>query len=61
MVADITRLNVSESVSAEKQSDVKDHLAQSNEIDALLDKCFLQALHMTVKDKDLPLSGSILW
>ncbi|XP_020585725.1 eukaryotic translation initiation factor 2D [Phalaenopsis equestris] len=61
MAADIIRLNVSESVSAEVQNEVKDHLAQSNEIDSLLDKCLLQAFHMTVKDKDLPLSGSILW
>ncbi|KAI4331912.1 hypothetical protein L6164_016860 [Bauhinia variegata] len=30
-------------------------------IDSLLDKCLLQALHTTVKDKDLPLPGSTLW
>ncbi|KAL0909906.1 hypothetical protein M5K25_020815 [Dendrobium thyrsiflorum] len=61
MAADMTKLNVSVSVSAEEQNEVKGHVAQSNEIDALLDKCLLQALHTTVKDKDLPLSGSILW
>lgn len=31
------------------------------DVDLLLDKCLLQALHTTVKDTDLPLPGSILW
>lgn len=31
------------------------------EVDALLERCLLQALHTTVKDKDLPLAGSMLW
>ncbi len=31
------------------------------EMDALLDKCLLEALHVTVKDKDLPMPGSTLW
>ncbi|KAI4331910.1 hypothetical protein L6164_016858 [Bauhinia variegata] len=31
------------------------------DIDSLLDKCLLQALHTTVTDKDLPLPGSTLW
>lgn len=31
------------------------------DIDLLLDKCLLQALHTTVKDKDLPMPGSTLW
>lgn len=31
------------------------------DMDMLLDKCLLQALHTTVKDKDLPIPGSILW
>ncbi|KAK4285070.1 hypothetical protein QN277_001814 [Acacia crassicarpa] len=33
----------------------------SSDIDSLLDKCLLQALHTTVKDKDLPMPGSTLW
>ncbi|KAJ7541784.1 hypothetical protein O6H91_10G076500 [Diphasiastrum complanatum] len=32
-----------------------------DEMDNLLDKCLLQALHTTLKDKDLPMSGSTLW
>ncbi|EXC32473.1 Eukaryotic translation initiation factor 2D [Morus notabilis] len=31
------------------------------DVDMLLDKCLLQALHTTVKDKDLPMPGSTLW
>ncbi|KAI9071159.1 hypothetical protein K1719_046882 [Acacia pycnantha] len=33
----------------------------SADTDSLLDKCLLQALHTTVKDKDLPMPGSTLW
>ncbi|MBA0611992.1 hypothetical protein Godav_012640, partial [Gossypium davidsonii] len=31
------------------------------DIDSHLDRCLLQALHTTVKDKDLPMPGSTLW
>ncbi|KAL3845721.1 hypothetical protein ACJIZ3_003124 [Penstemon smallii] len=31
------------------------------DVDLLLDKCLLQALHTTVNDKDLPMPGSTLW
>ncbi|PIA55252.1 hypothetical protein AQUCO_00800166v1 [Aquilegia coerulea] len=37
------------------------HDLSSTEVDALLDKCLLQALHTTLKDKDLPIPGSTLW
>ncbi|KAK8948579.1 hypothetical protein KSP39_PZI006117 [Platanthera zijinensis] len=57
----ITRLNVSESGSAEEQNEAKEHRALPSEIDALLDKFLLQALHTSVKDNDLPLPGSTLW
>ncbi|KAL0456274.1 UNVERIFIED_CONTAM: Eukaryotic translation initiation factor 2D [Sesamum latifolium] len=44
------------------ESNVDDqHLLSVEDVDALLDKCLLQALHTTVKDKDLPMPGSILW
>ncbi|CAO2834422.1 unnamed protein product [Amaranthus hypochondriacus] len=33
----------------------------TEDVDVLLDKCLLQALHTTVKDKDLPMPGSTLW
>ncbi|KAJ9559726.1 hypothetical protein OSB04_004886 [Centaurea solstitialis] len=31
------------------------------DVDALLDKCLLQAFYTTLKDKDLPIAGSTLW
>lgn len=37
------------------------HSLSTADIDLLLDKCLLQALHTTVKDKDLPMPGSTLW
>lgn len=37
------------------------HNLSAADIDLLLDKCLLQALHTTVKDKDLPMPGSTLW
>ncbi|KAL8060040.1 hypothetical protein ABFX02_03G127400 [Erythranthe guttata] len=44
------------------ESNVDDQpLLSVEDVDTLLDKCLLQALHTTVKDKDLPIPGSILW
>lgn len=40
---------------------VEDQQLSVEDVDALLDKCLLQALHTTVKDKDLPMPGSTLW
>lgn len=37
------------------------HTLSAEDVDTLLDKCLLQALHTTVKDKDFPLPGSTLW
>lgn len=37
------------------------HPLTTEDVDALLDKCLLQALHTTVKDKDVPMPGSTLW
>ncbi|KAJ0085815.1 hypothetical protein Patl1_07118 [Pistacia atlantica] len=37
------------------------HVLSTEDVDAHLDKCLLQALHTTVKDKDLPIPGSTLW
>ncbi|RDX97928.1 Eukaryotic translation initiation factor 2D, partial [Mucuna pruriens] len=37
------------------------HTLSTADVDSLLDKCLLQALHTTVKDKDLPMPGSTLW
>lgn len=62
LAADLNGLEVSVHVSAEKLSVEKEQqVLSSEEIDSLLDKCLLQALHSTVKDKDLPMPGSTLW
>ncbi|XP_073305743.1 uncharacterized protein [Primulina huaijiensis] len=36
-------------------------LLSVEDVDSLMDKCLLQSLHATVKDKDLPMPGSTLW
>ncbi|KAI3984578.1 hypothetical protein MKX01_040455 [Papaver californicum] len=62
ITSDMSGLRVAENVSAEESNAEKDQQAlSSEEVDALLDKCLLQALHTTVKDKDLPIPGSTLW
>lgn len=33
----------------------------TEDVDLLLERCLMQALHTTVKDKDLPMPGSTLW
>lgn len=56
-------LKVSESTTEDdkNEEEKEEHVMTVEEIDALLDKCLLQALHTTVKDKDLPIPGSTLW
>ncbi|XP_068647755.1 uncharacterized protein [Aristolochia californica] len=59
---DIRNLKISDDISLEEPTDEKSQVHLSTEeIDALLDKCLLQALHTTVIDKDLPMSGSTFW
>ncbi|GMY07946.1 eukaryotic translation initiation factor 2D [Fagus crenata] len=52
-------LKVTDNVSSEESND--QHTLSTEDVDALLDKCLLQALHTTLKDKDLPMPGSTLW
>lgn len=62
VAANLSGLNVSGEVSTEEPNGEKEQQAlSSDEVDILLDKCLLQALHTTVKDKDLPMPGSTLW
>eukprot|EP01018_Ginkgo_biloba_P024480 Gb_22708 [translate_table: standard] len=62
IVKDLERLKVSDVVDDEESSGKGLSSAMSiEEVDAILDKCLLQALHTTVKDKDLPMPGSTLW
>ncbi|XP_020238274.1 eukaryotic translation initiation factor 2D [Cajanus cajan] len=65
---DDTAAEVTEGVSDLKLTDTAtasdpndQHTLSTADIDSLLDKCLLQALHTTVKDKDLPMPGSTLW
>ncbi|KAG6524938.1 hypothetical protein ZIOFF_014883 [Zingiber officinale] len=61
ITSEISGLKVSEKVVAESSNDDKEQqILSTEEIDALLEKCLLQALHTTVKDKDLPMPGSTL-
>lgn len=43
----------------EPNGDKEQHSLTTKEVDALLDKCLLQALHTSIKD--LPMAGSTLW
>lgn len=59
--ADVQDLKLTED-GDQSNADPEQRLILSVEdVDALLDKCLLQALHTTVKDKDLPMPGSTLW
>ncbi|CAN0876336.1 Eukaryotic translation initiation factor 2D [Linum grandiflorum] len=60
ITADVSNLKVSDTVDNESTSEEQRTLS-ADEVDSLLDKCLLQALHTTVKDKDLPMPGSTLW
>lgn len=46
---------------ADDVSAIEQRTLSTEEVDALLGKCLLQALHSTVKEKDLPIPGSTLW
>lgn len=61
VTSDLDDLNMVEKVSAQDTTTEDQILLSAEDVDALLDKCLLQALHTSVKDKDLPMPGSILW
>ncbi|GMI88682.1 hypothetical protein like AT1G71350 [Hibiscus trionum] len=46
---------------ADAKSDIDLSSLSIEDVDSHLDRCLLQALHTTVKDKDLPIPGSTLW
>lgn len=61
VIADVQDLKLAED-GDQSNADPEQRLILSVEdVDTLLDKCLLQALHTTVKDKDLPMPGSTLW
>lgn len=60
VTADVVDLKLTENDGA-SESKEEQHVLSTEDVDAYLDKCLLQALHTTVKDKDLPMPGSFLW
>ena len=60
ITTDVNDLKLTDNVAAAK-SDVEHHSLSIEDVDSHLDRCLLQALHTTVKDKDLPMPGSTLW
>ncbi|KFK41565.1 hypothetical protein AALP_AA2G145500 [Arabis alpina] len=61
MVGSMDALNLADDVSASDTNTDKQNTLSPEEVDALLDQCLLQALHTTLKEKDLPIPGSTLW
>ncbi|XP_006647382.1 eukaryotic translation initiation factor 2D [Oryza brachyantha] len=62
LTAGVNEVKLSEDRATEEPTEEREHQNMSTEeIDSLLDKCLLQALHMSIKDKDLPIPGSTLW
>ncbi|XP_059631037.1 uncharacterized protein LOC132273942 [Cornus florida] len=61
VTADMGDLKVTENASTDELTVEEQHTLSTEDVDALLDKCLLQALHTTIKDKDLPMPGSTLW
>lgn len=57
---DLSELKVAETSVDESNTEVQ-HSSSVEEVDALLNKCLLQALHTTLKEKDLPIPGSTFW
>lgn len=60
VAADVGDLKLTENVDAGETNE-EQHVLTTEYVDAYLDKCLLQSLHMTVNDKDLPMPGSTLW
>ncbi|CAI0459109.1 unnamed protein product [Linum tenue] len=58
---EVGNLKVSDNVGDESAAEEEQHTLSAEEVDSLLDNCLLQALHTTVKDKDLSMPGSTLW
>lgn len=61
VVGSMNELNLADYVSANEANTDKQNILSPEEVDTLLDQCLLQALHTTLKEKDLPIPGSTLW
>lgn len=61
VTTDFGDLKVTENAQSDKGVDEDQNTLSVEDVDALLDKCLLQAFYTTLKDKDLPIAGSTLW
>lgn len=61
VVTDVSHLNLTDSISSEGLNAKDLNNIKAEDVNTLLHKCLLQALHRTVKDRDLPMPGSSLW
>ncbi|KAJ8759478.1 hypothetical protein K2173_007091 [Erythroxylum novogranatense] len=61
VTTDMGDMRMKDDVSTAESIADEQHISPVQDVDSYLDKCLLQALHTTVKDKDLPMPGSTLW
>lgn len=61
IIKDVGDFKLIDNVAADEPNVEEQHILSVEDVDAYLDNCLLQALHTTVKDKDLPMPGSTLW
>lgn len=61
ITSSVADLKVADNPVADEPGAEDQHPLSTEDVDMLLDKCLLQALHTTVKEKDLPMPGSTLW
>nr|XP_043637192.1 eukaryotic translation initiation factor 2D [Erigeron canadensis] len=61
ITTDFGDLKVTENDQSDKGTNEDQITLSIEDVDALLDKCLLQAFYTTLKDKDLPIAGSTLW
>lgn len=59
-VADL-ELEVADNATTDEISNQEHQPLSVEEMDMILDKCLLQALHKSIKEKDLPIPGSTFW
>ncbi|OMO51553.1 Translation initiation factor SUI1 [Corchorus capsularis] len=60
ITTDVSDLKLNDNIAA-SESNIEHHPLSAEDVDSHLDRCLLQALHTTVKEKDLPMPGSTLW
>ncbi|XP_047321462.1 eukaryotic translation initiation factor 2D [Impatiens glandulifera] len=61
VINEIAELEVAENSTTDELSNREHQSSSTEEMDLILDKCLLQALHKSIKEKDLPIPGSTFW